>query len=90
MATREARQHWWDLTARYMRREWDGSVTELTSFDMTFAAELLHERGKAKEEKATDPQTVGEYILVRKGAAGVLDSLLGRMRDAIKQARKKK
>lgn len=77
------RPHFWRVSFSYWRKEHDGSETEvLPAQTLEFDGKLLHER---KKDEASDPRTVGEYILVRKGAIGVLDSMLGRMRDMLKK-----
>lgn len=84
----KARPHHWHIACRYVRTESDGTETELIPpFEMKFAGELLHSR---KKYEGTDPRVVGESVVVRGGAVGILDSLLVRMRDAMKSTKRKK
>lgn len=67
----KARRHFWRLVMQRFREEKDGSLTPMTPPEaLTFNDKQLNQKPKK-----------GELFQVRKGYLGIVDSIVGRMRE---------
>ena len=86
------RPHYWKITHRRYRREYDGTETPMTSeVTLVFPDKQLYEKVSEKQRGTDEPLDLGGWcIAIRKGAIGILDALLASMRQASKAGMPKK
>lgn len=87
----KARAHYWRIKVQRFRREHDGTDTPMTpERSENFPDKQLHQITEAMREKEDCRQFPSSgTILVRKGAIGILDTLLVMMRDMSRKGTKK-